>query len=269
MNEVLEWNISSDFGLFKKGNNWKNGNFFSFYTYLCPHIPNILGMLGACFGYKGYKELQNYIYELNNIKKTEINKIKLLNNKIENFKLDFYEYFKSKNLYIGIKINNLPILKNYDLSNTVKTGIVTKKNTIYIWKNEVIENPSYNIYLTCEDKDFLKKLEKKINNPHYTINMGKNRFPIINSKTDLYTCEITNNTEIEKQFIIKENDIYINNNGFISITENIPFSFNGILHTNFSNVFISFDEKTKVNKNKDNLILKCFNNQNIILYKVN
>jgi len=301
--KLLKFSISSNFGMFKKGNNWKDNNGFNFHTYLFPHIPFVLGVIGASFGFKGYTEYQALIKtnetikkdnilekikkelekeqnkkKIDDIKISKLNKdFKIYNkfveetqNRFNNFELDFFTYFKNK-LFIGIEVNNTPIISNYYLTNTKKDGVASAKGDTYVWLNEVIENPSYSFYIYSNDENLITKIQKSLNDPFYTLKMGKNRF-IINDfeveNIDNFKIIEDNKISINSNILIKEKNID-ENNTFVNINETIPFSYETINHNLFEKCCISFDkeETIKINRN-DNLICINIENKNVVLYKV-
>lgn len=306
--KIIKFSISSDFGMFKQGNNWMHdkdinkdtSGKFIFNSYIFPHFPFILGLLGAAYGFKGYSEYQsltktiekinneNYLNKFQKEKeqsKSKVNekKIKELNIKIEkynffineifekinNFELDFFNYFKNK-LYIGVEIHNIPIISNYYLTNTKKDGIVSKKGNTYVWLNDVIENPSYSFYFYGEDY-FIDEIQSKLENPYYTLKMGKNRF-IINDfnvqKIEDFNLINDNEFFINSNILIKEKDI-IEDNTFVNINDFIPFSYDKINHNNFDKCCVSFDKDDKIKiQLKDESICVNMANKNVVLYKV-
>lgn len=253
--KILKFSISSDFGMFKKGNNWQGMNGFKFYTYLFPHIPFILGMIGAAKGFKGYKNIKNKVDS---------------NISIDDCELDYFTELKQYNLYIGIEIHNIPILTNYALCNGIKNGIATKKTDTYIWKNQVIENPKYSFYIYTDDTKKLNDLYENLKNPHYTFKMGKNRFPIHNFDVEIIEAELNINEQIEvsSNILIDSEDVS-KNDTFTNISDKIPFSYNLIQHSDFRDCIVSFDKKRSIkvqNKNKFKAFLT--DNKMVLLYKV-
>lgn len=309
--KIIKFSISSDFGMFKQYNNWKHDKMvnkntsgeFIFNSYMFPHFPFILGVLGASYGFKGYTEYQSLINTIENLnnenylnklekdlekeqnqKKFNENKIteckkniqdyinfkNQILEKINNFELDFFNYFKNK-LFIGVEVHNIPFFSNYYLTNTKKDGVSCKKGDTYVWFNNVIEKPSYSFYIHSNDEKIIDELFEKLENPYYSLKMGNNRF-IINEyeveKIEDFNLIDDNEIFINSNFLIKEKDI-IEDNTFINMNDSIPFSYNKFQHDVFEKCCVSFDKEEKI-KIKMNDELKCIDieNRNIILYKV-
>lgn len=252
--EVIKFTISGKTAFFKD----PSVNSGTILTFNCIHKISIIGIIGAIMGYEGYNT--------NSLKQNFTNKSKSKNTKL--VIPEFYD--KLKDCKISIVENILPSksIQSYtctsgtanEKSGTGLTGIITEQ-----W----LENVSWDIYFTVEDKNLLNDIYEALCSrkwKHIPYLGNNSHFCNISNISKIEAKETTlNNESVQSLFIMSDDfefDEYEDDKFSYYRQFRLPVSFNEDYWFYETKIFCSSDyqlEKLEnVYKTNNDIVLQFY-----------
>lgn len=198
--DVIKFTLEGKFGFFKK----PDVNSYVYFTYGNIHKVALFGIFGAILGYKGYSQMSFG-------KKYKKDFKGLLENEVGDYP-EFYE--KLNHLSIGIVPKEISFHKKIQIFNNSVGYASKEKGGNLIVKEQWLEKPSWDIYISIEDEEGEKLAQALMNRSFdYMPYLGKNDHPadiknieFIDNAREIESLSRIDSLFIKEDFLLAEID---------------------------------------------------------------